>query len=72
MGKRFDVGEVAEFFGFTYRVKARTAKTVTIECVSHPGMTPRRYRIHVNQDGGEWVKGAGDMWATYATEFSAA
>lgn len=72
MDKRFNVGETAELFGFTYRVATRTAKTVTFECVSHTGIEPHRYRVNANSDGGEWVKGAGDAWPTYAAEFRAA
>lgn len=72
MDRRFNVGATATIYGFTYRVAARTAKTVTIECESHPGMAPHRYRVHADSDGGEWVKGAGDTCPTHAAEFRAA
>lgn len=69
MEKRFNVGEVAEFFGFKYRVKCRTAKTVTFECVNYPGFIPRRYAVRVCEDGTEWVKSKDDMRRTFASEF---
>lgn len=72
MSKQFKVGEVAEFFGFSYRVRSRTAQTVTFECVNCPSCLPRRYMVRTNPDGLEWVKSKDDIARTYADEFAPA
>lgn len=72
MKRTFEIGDTATIYGFTYRVTARTAKTVTFECVSHTGIEPHRYRVNAGGDGGEWVRGAGDAQPTHAAEFRAA